>query len=110
MLMQCLFAVCMLAIVIVGLLVMMRAISLEELGDGIGRSFLIVFGGIIALCVLKGLLLRILTTWLVTLKHTVRWIAIVVLAMIAAMVFLRMLVSKLEKWLSAHGNHNGGEL
>ncbi len=108
--MQCLFAVYMLAVVIVGLLVMTRAISLEELVCGIGRSFLIVLGGIIALCVLNGLLLPILSSWLVALKQMIWWIVIIVLAVIAAMIVLRMLVSKLEKCGSARANHDGGEL
>ena len=110
MLAQCLFAVCMLAVVVVGLLVMTQAISLEELGYGIGRGFLMVLSVLVALCVLISLLLPSLTSWLVTLKCMVWWIVIIVVAIVAAMFFLRMLVSKLEKWLSAQGTHDRGEL
>ncbi len=110
MLMQCLFAGCMLAVVIVGLLVMTQAISLEELRTGIGRVFLIALIVLIALCVLKGLLLPILTSWIVTLKHMTGWLVIIVLAIIAAMLLLRMLVSNFLKWLSARGSHDGGQL
>ncbi|MHB8217060.1 MAG: hypothetical protein ACYDDS_13365 [Candidatus Sulfotelmatobacter sp.] len=109
-LMQCLFAVCVLAVVTVGLLVMMRAISLEELGDGIGRCFLMVLSVLIALSLLKKFLLPILISWLVTLKQMTWWIVIIVLAIIAAILLLRTLVSNFQKWLSAHGNHDGGEL
>jgi hypothetical protein len=107
--MQCLFAVCMLAVVIIGLLVMTQAISLEELADGIWRGFLMALSVSIALCVLRGLLLPILASWLVALKEMIWWVVIIALAIIAAMFFLRMLVPKLEKWLSATSNHDGGE-
>ena len=110
MLMQCLFAVCMLAIVIVGLLVIMRAISLEELGHMIGRVFLLALSALIAFCLLKDLLLPTLSSWLVTLKQMIWWIVLIGLAIIAAMFFLRMLVSNFRKWFSAHDNHDGGEL
>ena len=110
MLMQCLFTVCMLAVVIVGLLIMTRTISLEELGHGIGRAFLIALVVYIALSVLKGFLLPILSSWVVALKHMIGWLVIIVLAIIAAVLLLRMLVSNFQKWLSARGNYDRGEL
>jgi hypothetical protein len=100
----------MLAIIIVGLLIMTRAISLEELANGIWRGFLMTLSVSIALCVLKGLLLPILASWLVALKQMIWWIVIFVLAVMAAMLVLRVLVSKLEKCGSARANHDGGEL
>jgi hypothetical protein len=109
MLMQCLFAVCMLAVVIVGLLVMTQAISLEELRAGIGRVFLMALIVLIALRVLKGILLPILTSWVVALRYVTGWLVIIVLAIIAAILFLRMLVSNFLRWLSARGSHDGGE-
>ena len=110
MLTQCLFAVCMLAVIIVGLLVMTGVIGVEELGDVIERVFLLALGLLIALCVLKGLLLPVLMSWIVALKQMLWWIVMIVVTIIATMLLLRILVSKLEKWLSARGNHNGGEL
>ncbi len=110
MLTQCLFAVCVLAVVIVGLLVMTRAISLEELGGGMRRGFLMVLSVLTAFCVLKSLLLPMLSSWVVALKHMIWWLVIIVLAVFAAMLVLRMLVSKLEKCGSARANHDGGEL
>jgi hypothetical protein len=110
MLMQYLFAVCVLAVVIVGLLIMIEALSLEELGRGIGLGLLIALTVFFALCVLKSVLLPILTSWIVTLKQMIGWILIIVLAIIAAMFLLRMLVSNFKKWLSARGNHDRGEL
>jgi hypothetical protein len=100
----------MLTVVIVGLLVTIQAISLEELGRWIARGFLIALTVFIALCVLKSVLLPILTSRIVTLKQVLWWILIIVLAIIAAMFLLRMLVSNFKKWLSARGNHDGGEL
>ena len=94
MLMQCLFALCMLAVVMVGLLVMTQAISLEELGNGIWRGFLTVVLAVVAICFLKAVLLPILICWLVRLKQMLLWIAVVVLALVIALLVLQMLISK----------------
>jgi hypothetical protein len=64
---------------------MIEALSLEELGRGIGRGFFIALMVLIALGVLKGFLLPILSSWVVALKHMIGWLVIIVLAIIAAM-------------------------
>ena len=110
MLMQCLFAVCILAIVIVGLLVMTQLISLEELGNGIWRAFLTVLVSLIAICFLKAVLLPILICWIVRLKQMFLWIAVVVLALVIALLVLRMLISKLAQRSPAKGERHRGEL
>src|SRR5258708_23868884 len=110
MLIQCVSAVGILGIVIVGALVMVQAISLEELGTGIGRGFLLVVAAFVGLCVLKGFLLPILTTWLVALKEIAAWMFVIVLAIIAALLVLKVLVTKFAKWLSAQASHNKGDL
>ena len=110
MLIQCLSAACMLGLVIVGLLVMTRFISLEELGNGILRACLVAVLALIGLCVLKGLLLPTLVTWLVTLRQMSSWVVIFVLAVIAVALVIRALISRLQQWLSNWGNHGKGEL
>jgi hypothetical protein len=110
MLIQCLSAVCMLGVVIVGLLVMTRVISLEELGNGIVRGFLVTALALIGLCVLRGVLLPVLISWLVTLRQMSSWVAIVALAVIALVFAVRMLIFRFQQWLSHRGNHDKGEL
>jgi len=87
----------MLGIVIVGLLVMTQLISLKNWGNGIWRGFLVIALGLIGFCVLKGLLLPILISWLVILKHMVWWLVIIVLAIIAVVLLGRILISRFEK-------------
>ena len=106
MLTQFLFAVCMLAVVIVGLLVMTQMISLETLGSGIWRCFLIVVVVIIVLWILKGLLLPMLFSWLVGLKQMFLWIAIFGLALVIGLLVLRMLIPQLTRRSSAHGDRD----
>ena len=106
---QCLSAVCMLGVVIVGMLVMTGAITLEQLGHAAWRGFLIIVIVLTTLCVLKGLLLPILISSLVMLKHMIWWAVIIGLAIVTALLFIRMLVSKFERWLSPQGNHSKGK-
>ena len=106
---QCLSAVCMLGVVIVGMLVMTGAISLEQLGKAVWRVFLLTLIVLTTLCVLKGLLLPILISSLVMLKHMIWWAVIIGLAIVAVILVLRMLVSKFERWLSLQGNHSKGK-
>jgi hypothetical protein len=110
MVMQCISAVCILGVVIVGLLVMTQAISLETLVNGLWRSFLLVVAVLVGLCVLKSLLLPILTSWLVALKQIAWWVVVIVLVLIAAVPVLRMLITKFAKWPSAQGSHNREDL
>jgi len=49
-----------LGIVIVGMLVMTQLVSLEDLGNGIGRAFIVVLVVFVAFCVVKTVLLPIL--------------------------------------------------
>ena len=106
---QFLSAACMLGVVIVGMLVMTRAISLDELGNAIWRGVLMTVVVLLTLCVLKVLLLPILISSLVMLKHMIWWAVIIGLAIVTALLFIRMLVSKFERWLSPQGNHSKGK-
>ena len=110
MLIQCLSAICTLGVVIVGLLVMTRAINPEELGAGILRA---IFGAALALlglCLLKGLLLPILISWLVTLKQMTSLIGIVALAVIALVLSIRVRISKFAHFRTNRANRDKGEL
>src|SRR5260370_41982535 len=106
MLMQCISVICVLGVVIVGVLVIAQVVSLKDLGNGIVQGLLMVVLTLIAFCVMKGFLLPILTSSLVRLKQMILWIVIVVVAVIAAMIVSRILVSKFAKWLPAAGKPN----
>lgn len=97
MLIQCLFAICMLAVVIVGMLVMTQVLSLEELVTKICRAFLAVLVVLIAFCIAKTVLLPILVSCLVGLKQMLLWIAIAVFALVIALLVLRIVISKLAR-------------
>lgn len=101
MLMQCVSAVCVLGVVMVGLLVMVQAISLEELGRGMWRGFLLAVAALVGLCVLRGSLLPILTRCLVALKQLMWWAFVIVLAVIATLLLLKVLITKFATRLSA---------
>jgi hypothetical protein len=111
MLMQFLFAVCVLGVVIVGLLLMMQVISIELLGNTIWRGSLVVVISVIVLCVFKGFLLPILICWLVRLKQMFLWIAMVVLVLVLviSLLVVRMLILKSTKRLPTSGSHDQGE-
>ncbi len=110
MLMQCLSAICMLAIVIVGLLVMTQIISLEELGNAIWQGFLTIVIVLVAICFLKAILLPILISWVVALKQMLVWIAMIVFALVIALLVVRVIISKSTQRSSARGDRNRGEL
>jgi hypothetical protein len=107
----CISAVCVLGVVIVGLLVMTQAISLEQVAGAIGRTLLFAVLALIALCILKAFLTMALIAMLWLLKHLVVWLAVIVLVIAAVMFLARILISRLEKRLPAEGSHdNRGEL
>ena len=110
MLLQCISAVCILGVVTVGLLVMTQAISLEELGNGIWRGVLLVVTVFVGICALKSLVLPILTSWLVALRQIMWWIFLIALAVIAALLLLKVFMTKVAKWLSAQASHDKEDL
>jgi hypothetical protein len=86
---QFLSAICALAIVIVGILVMTRALTLEQLAHNIWRSSIFLALAFSALCFLKTALLPILICGLVWLQNKTLWALSVILALIGAMFLVR---------------------
>ena len=105
----CLSAVCILGIVIIGILIMTRTMSLEQVMNATGRAFLLLVTVLIALCMAKGFLLPAAIAALVLLKRLMLWLAIIALVIISATVVARLSISKFEKWLPGRGNHHRGE-
>jgi len=89
-------AICVLGIVIVGMLIMIQAITFGHMIDAIGRFLLFVTAAVAAACVLRMLLVSVVVPWLVSLKALVRWLALAAVAIIALAVFVRITVSKFQ--------------
>jgi len=93
-------AVCVLGIVIVGMLIMIQAITL----NAIGRLLLFVMAAMAGACVLRMLLVSVVVPWLVSLKALVRWLALAAIAIIALVFVVRITVSRLQHRIA---NTNG---
>jgi len=96
-----LFVIAVLAVLIVGLLVMVRAINFEQIANGVWRGFLVFCVVLAALFTLKAMLLPILTMGLVWLKQMMLGLLLIVLAMIASLFALRALGSMVASQLAA---------
>lgn len=84
---QCASALCVLGLVILALLIMTNAISLEEAIKAFGRGFALLIVALWAICVLNGLVPVVVSA----LKSLVVWIAILALVMIGLAVFVRII-------------------
>src|SRR5258708_4925317 len=86
---QCISAFCVLGIVLLALLIMTRAVSLEQAFKTFGQAFAVVVIAVWAVCVLKGLV----AVAALALKSLAVWIAILAFVMIGVAVLVRI-VSK----------------
>ena len=93
---ELIFAICVFAVVIVGILIMIRAITFEQLFNVIGR--LLLFAGLVlaTACVLKVPFCSFVVPWLVSLKALFLWLAIGVLAVILVALVVRVAVSRFQ--------------
>lgn len=89
-------AICVLGIVIVGMLIMIQAITFGHMINAIGRLLLFVTAAMAAACVLRMLLVSVVVPWLVSLKVLVGWLALAAVAIIALAVFVRIAVSRFQ--------------
>jgi hypothetical protein len=103
---QCLSAVCALGIAILGILVMVRAISLEEAAKTVGRIVLIIVLVLVGLCLLRQ---ADLLTLMSSVKAFVLWLVVTVLVIAPLMLALGMLFARFQKRLSDHGTRDRGE-
>jgi hypothetical protein len=107
MLSQCMSAVCVLGIVTIGILIMTRIISLEQVVKATGRVFLLLVTALLALCMVQGFLMTAAMAALVLVKRLMVWLVIIALVIISAMLVARIAISKFEKWLPGRGDHRG---
>jgi len=96
-------ALCMLAIVVVAVLIMTQAVSLEALGKGIARCLSLLMLALITLGLLKTRVLPILICAIVWLKGVMVWAFVIVLAVVALVLLLRVLLSRLAN-RNSHSN------
>jgi hypothetical protein len=89
---QCLFAVCALAVVVAGMLIMTQAISLEHMATAIGRGLLGGLVSLIMLCVLKGILFPALIAVASWAKRLALGFAIMALVAMAVVLLVRILI------------------
>lgn len=92
---QLLLAVCVLAVIIVGILLMTQILSLEQLGMGIRRSFVLLWFAIVLLLLIRVALLPILLCGLVWLKTMMLWIFFIVIVGIASLFVGRLIFLRL---------------
>jgi hypothetical protein len=107
MLSQCISVICVLGIVVVALLVMVQAITLEHAACAVGRTCLLpilVFG---MLCLVKTLLVPTIMAGLAMAQRIVIWFVGFVLVVLFGMIIIRWLFSKLNRLLPKRGNRRG---
>ncbi len=90
------------AVVALGLLIMTQAISSEELWQGFARGLLLVVFVLVGVWVFKALMLPILICVLLLLRHAMVWALLIVLALIAFTLLMRMLASRVVKRIDRH--------
>jgi len=102
MMIQLSYLLCMLTVVIVGMLVMLQAVSLETCLQGLWRGVVVLVGAFIAWLLFRGLLLPILICSLIWLRQ----------AMLAALLIVLALIAGLFAWkfaIPAPRKRDGGE-
>ncbi len=78
----CLSAVCVLGLIVLALLIMVQAVTVEQVMEGLGKVFLAFVALIAVLCVAKSLFLAIVVPALHWLAIAARWAAILAVAAI----------------------------
>jgi len=89
-------AACVVAVVIIGMLIMTRTLTVEQVTKAVGRGLLVLTGGLMTLCVFKVLLASVVIPRLLSLKSLLGWLAVVVLGTIIAVLIARVMLSKFQ--------------
>jgi hypothetical protein len=92
--------ICLLAVVIVGLLIMVQVVSLEQLGEGIWRGFLLIVLTLGGVWFIREAVLPILMCALVWLKHAMLWALTIILAAIASVLLLPIRVRSGDRFFT----------
>lgn len=97
-------AVCVLGIVVSGMLIMLGAITVEEIRERLGGCLVVLIGGFIALYLLKIFIACVAVPWLVALKSALFWLAIIVLAIIAFALIVNLATTSTD-WIHIYKFH-----
>ena len=85
-----------LAIIVIGMMVLLEVISVQDAFHFIGRALLLLVLAVLALCVLKGFWVRVLFPWLVTtvesLKAFLGWLLIAIVVLAAVAIIIRLVL------------------
>jgi len=104
---QCIAAVCVLGIVIIGVLLMTQVITIQQAVSVLGRALVLVVSSLVALCIVRSLLLTVIVPWLRWLKALVGWLAIIIVAIILIALVLEITRKRLKN--RGGQSHWGGE-
>lgn len=107
--MQCIAPVCVLAIVAIGLLIMVRAITLEEAVTFAGRILLLVFVLMWLISVLRGVLLAALPTVLAALGGLAAWLVILCFALMLLLLAARRMRGRVGRSSVRRDHRDGGD-
>jgi hypothetical protein len=99
---ECISALCVLGMIILGLLIMTNAISLEQATKAFGQAFALLIVALWAICVWKGLVAVAVSA----LRSLAAWIAILAFVMIGLAVLVRI-ISKV--WIQKDSVKPGGD-
>jgi hypothetical protein len=91
---QCISAVCTLGVVILAILIMTRAISLEDALTRIGKALLALVLVYVGVCALTPLLRAGLTAFAAMLKTAVRWLAVAIFVVLPVTLLVWALLSR----------------
>ena len=91
---QCIAACAVLGVVIIGLLVMVQAITVEQALHAIGRIFAFIVLSSAAICLLRGLFQTLAIHWLPSIATLLAWLVIVALAFVVFAVVTKIVATR----------------
>ena len=91
---ECIYVVCVLGIMSIGVLMILGVLTVEQLKSGIARTFLIAVVALMALCLLHGILVTVGNAIRESLRWAATWLPVIALVVIVLMIVARILVSK----------------
>ena len=109
MLSQCIAALCVFGIVVIGLLVTVQAISLEQAASTLGRVFLLLILTLTMLCMVKSLIVPMVVAAMMTLQRLLAWFVGTALVVLVGIFTIRWLVFMLNKRSRSMSDNERGE-
>ena len=102
-----------LALVLIGIAILLRIISVEEASRFIGRAVMVLLLMLVALCILKGLWVQVIVPWLSSafefLTTLVEWFVITVLCVVALLTVGRVVLRRVGRYLTLRRDPQTGD-